>query len=282
MDDTLFLPPNDDLDPGVRDTAAIVTGGGSQGEGIGNGRAAALLLAKAGARVAVVDNNRSWADRTTGMIRDAGGTAVTLVADVGDDDDVRRAVDHATAELGPVRTLVNNVGWAGAHGTAETLDLAEWDLGFRVNVTAMMLFARHVVPVMRAAGGGSIVNIGSVAGLTGGHHDLLYPASKGAVTNMTRAMAVHHGPDRIRVNCVAPGQVYTPMVVNAGVTDEMRPARVANSTLPYEGTGWDVAQAVLFLAGRGSRWITGAVVPVDAGLSSRDGVSAGTRGGGDK
>jgi NAD(P)-dependent dehydrogenase (short-subunit alcohol dehydrogenase family) len=267
--------PENTLLPG---TAAIVTGGGSRGDGIGNGRAAAILLARAGAHVTVVDNNREWADRTLAMIEEEGGTGRVAVADVGDDEQVERVVRDTVDAVGPVRTLVNNVGIGGPQGTAETVDLAAWDAGLRVNLTAMMLFVRHVVPSMRDAGGGSIVNIGSVAGLTGGHHSLLYPTSKGAVTNMTRAMAVHHGPDRIRVNCVAPGQVFTPMVQAAGVTDDMRPARIANSTLPYEGTGWDVGNAVLYLASDASRWITGAVLPVDAGLSSRDGVRQGTRG----
>lgn len=276
MTDYPTTDPN--ADPGFEGTAAIVTGGGSRGDGIGNGRACAILLARAGAKVTVVDNNRDWAQRTVDMIEAEGGTAMVAVADVGDDDAVRAVVADTVAVFGPVRTLVNNVGLGGPKGTAETVDLVEWDAAMRVNLTGMLLFVRHCVPVMREAGGGAVVNMSSVAGLMGGHHSLLYPTSKGAVTNMTRAMAVHHGPDFIRVNAVAPGQVFTPMVQAAGVTDDMRPARIANSTLPWEGTGWDVGHAALFLASNHARWITGVVLPVDAGLSSRDGVKAGTRG----
>ena len=138
----------------------------------------------------------------------------------------------------------------------------------------MMLMAKHAVPEMRKAGGGAIVNIASVAGLKGGHPSLLYPTSKGAVVNMTRAMAVHHAGDRIRVNCVCPGMVYTPMVQEGGMTPERREARRKRSILQVEGTGWDVGAAVAFLCGGNSRWMTGAIVPVDAGATAATGLDA--------
>jgi NAD(P)-dependent dehydrogenase (short-subunit alcohol dehydrogenase family) len=118
---------------------------------------------------------------------------------------------------------------------------------------------------MRKAGGGSSINIASVAGLAGGHPTLLYPTSKGAVANMTRAMAAHHGSDGIRVNCVAPGMVYTPMVYSRGMSAEMRAARRERSLLKTEGTGWDVGNAVLYLAGDEARW---GVLPVYAGATA--------------
>ena len=144
---------------------------------------------------------------------------------------------------------MNNVGISGPKGTAEDVDPEEWAQGLLVNVTSMMLMAKYAVPAMRAAGGGAIVNIGSVAGLKGGHPSLLYPTSKGAVVNMTRAMAVHHAKDGIRVNCICPGMVYTPMVQANDMTPEKREARRKRSILQVEGSGWDIGAAVTFLCG---------------------------------
>jgi NAD(P)-dependent dehydrogenase (short-subunit alcohol dehydrogenase family) len=138
----------------------------------------------------------------------------------------------------------------------------------RVNVTAMMLMAKYAIPEMRKAGGGAIINLASVAGLAGGHPSLLYPTSKGAIVNMTRAMAAHHGSEGIRVNCVAPGMVYTPMVYSGGMSPEMREARRQRSLLRTEGTGWDVGNAVLYLASDEARWLTGVILPVDAGATA--------------
>jgi len=132
----------------------------------------------------------------------------------------------------------------------------------------MMLMAKYAIPEMRKAGGGSIINIASVAGLAGGHPSLLYPTSKGAIVNLTRAMATHHGGEGIRVNCVAPGMVYTPMVYSRGMSPEIREARRERSLLKTEGTGWDVGNAVLYLAGDEARWVTGIVLPVDAGATA--------------
>jgi NAD(P)-dependent dehydrogenase (short-subunit alcohol dehydrogenase family) len=132
----------------------------------------------------------------------------------------------------------------------------------------MMLMAKYAIPEMRRQGAGSIINIASVAGLTGGHPSLLYPTSKGAVVQMTRAMAAHHGTEGIRVNCIAPGMVYTPMVYSRGMTPEQREARRQRSLLQVEGTGWDVGNGVLYLASDEARWVTGVVLPIDAGATA--------------
>jgi NAD(P)-dependent dehydrogenase (short-subunit alcohol dehydrogenase family) len=247
---------------------AIVTGAGSQAEGIGNGRAAAILLAEAGARVVLVDRERSWAERTAGMIADDGGESLVVVADVTRQDDCRGIVEAAVARFGGVDVLVNNVGIGGAKGTAVETDLEEWNHGLLVNVTSMMLMAKYAIPEMVRRGGGAIVNIASVAGLRGGTPNLLYPTSKGAVVNMTRAMAVHHAGANIRVNCVCPGMLYTPMVYAKGMTPEMREARRNRSLLRSEGTGWDCGAAVLYLASGHARWVTGTILPVDAGATA--------------
>ena len=128
--------------------------------------------------------------------------------------------------------------------------------------------SKFAIPEMKKAGGGSIINISSVAGLRGGIANLLYPTSKGAVVNMTRAMAYHHGPDLIRVNCICPGMVYTPMVYAAGMSDEMREHRRKRSALQVEGSGWDVGGGVLYLASDDARWVTGTILPIDAGATA--------------
>jgi NAD(P)-dependent dehydrogenase (short-subunit alcohol dehydrogenase family) len=131
----------------------------------------------------------------------------------------------------------------------------------------MMLMAKYAIPAMRRQGAGTIINIASVAGLLGGTPNLLYPTAKGAVVNMTRAMAAHHGLEGIRVNCVAPGMVYTPMVAGR-MTPEVREERRQRSLLQTEGSGWDVGQAVAYLASDEARWVTGVILPVDAGATA--------------
>ena len=247
---------------------AIVTGAGSRSPDIGNGRAAAILMARQGARVLLLDAMREAALETERMIAAGGGIAHALEADVTRPADCRAAVQTAVEMWGSVDILVNNVGIGGPPGNAVDVDLEGWEHALRVNVTSMMLMAKHAIPEMRKRGGGAIVNIASVAGLVGGHPSLLYPTSKGAVVNMTRAMATHHGAEGIRVNCVCPGMVYTPMVSSRGMTPEMREARRLRSLLQTEGTGWDVGNAVLYLASPEARWVTGVILPVDAGATA--------------
>ena len=179
-----------------------------------------------------------------------------------------------------MKIVVNVVGIGGATGTATEVDMADWAKSMEINVASMVLMAKYAIPEMEKNDGqwrGSIVNIASVAGLRGGNPHLFYPTSKGAIVvsnekcitiwhqasseggidiyqNMTRAMAVHHGPQGIRVNCVCPGMVYTPMMYSPGMTDEAREARKSRSILKTEGTGWDIGAAVRFLAGDEARW----------------------------
>lgn len=246
---------------------AIVTGAGSRGPGIGNGRAAAILLARRGARVLLLDAQEEAARETQRLIDAEGGLAMALRADVADVDQCRQAVEQAVDRWGRVDILVNNVGIGGPAGSAVEVDLVEWDRALRINVTSMMLMARYAIPAMRRQGAGAIVNIASVAGLLGGTPALLYPTSKGAVVNMTRAMAAQHGAEGIRVNCVAPGMVHTPMVADR-MTEEVREQRRKRSLLHTEGTGWDVGHAVAYLASDEARWVTGVILPVDAGATA--------------
>ena len=253
---------------GLDAKVALVTGAGSRGDGIGNGRAAAILLSREGARVGLLDAVPEWAAETRRMIEAEGGTALTITGDVTESADCATAVRKVVEAWGRLDVLVNNVGVGGPPGTAVEVDPAEWDRAMRVNVTSMMLMAKHAIPEMLKQGGGSIVNLASVAGLQGGHPSLLYPTTKAAVIGLTRAMAAHHGPAGIRVNAIAPGMVYTPMVYSRGMPAEMREARRRRSLLQTEGTGWDVGGAVVYLASDDARWVTGIVLPVDAGATA--------------
>jgi NAD(P)-dependent dehydrogenase (short-subunit alcohol dehydrogenase family) len=246
---------------------AIVTGAGSRGTGIGNGRAAAILLARRGARVLLLDAQKDAALETQRWIEADGGTSLALQADVAEAAQCCAAVAHAAETWGRVDILVNNVGVGGPAGNAVEVDIEAWDRALRINVSSMMLMAKYAIPHMRRQGAGSIVNIASVAGLIGGTPALLYPTSKGAVVNMTRAMAAHHGIEGIRVNCVAPGMVHTPMVADR-MTPEVREQRRRRSLLHTEGSGWDVGHAVAYLASDEARWVTGVILPVDAGATA--------------
>lgn len=252
-------------DSGLQDKVAIVTGAGSRGDGIGNGRAAAILLAREGAKVTLIDAERAWAEATKTMIDKEGGTAMVVVADVADTASCAAAVKTTIDAWGRLDVLVNNVGIGGPAGDAVEVDADAWDVAMRINVKSMMLMAKHAIPQMLEQGGGAIVNIASIDGLKGGNPSLFYSTSKGAVVNMTRSMAVHHGPDGIRVNCIAPGYVYTPMVTSRGMDDGLREQRRNNNLLRKEGTGWDVGDGVVYLASEQARWLTGVILCIDGG-----------------
>ena len=257
---------DDAADMGLEGKVGIVLGGGSRGEGIGNGRAAAILLARAGARVLVADTVLANAEATVAMIEEAGGEASACAADATSSDSCAEMVTTAVSRYGRLDVLDNNIG-ISAKGSVVEQDEAGWKQLMDVNVTGMFLASKHAIPVMIESGdGGAIVNISSISalrprGLTA------YTTSKGAVIALTRAMAVDHGPDGIRVNCVAPGPVYTPMVYDGGMTEETRGKRRAASVLGREGTGWDIGNAVLFLCSERARYITGQTLIVDGGAT---------------
>lgn len=249
------------------DKVAIVTGAGSAGEGIGNGRGAAIRLAEHGARVALFDVTDS-VETTREMIEGAGGICKVFRCDVTDDAAVESAVTAVHHTWGSVDILVNNVGIAGPPGSVVDVDLDGWRRCWDLNVTSMVIMSRHTIPLMAAGTGGSIINMSSIVGLRGGHAAIGYAATKGAIINLTHSMAVHHGRQGIRVNGIAPGLIQTPMVSTAGITGVLREERAAANLLGVEGTAWDVADAVLFLAGSHSRFITGVILPVDGGLAA--------------
>lgn len=253
-------------DDGLSGKVAIVTGGGALGEGIGNGRAACILLARAGVKVLVVDRALDLARRTVEMIRAQGGTAEPFAADVSVDSECKAMVATTLERFGRLDLLDNNVG-IGSKGSVVVEDPQRWRQIMQVNVDSMFLASRHAIPAMiESAGGGAIVNVASIAALRP-RGMTAYSVSKGAVIALTRAMAVDHGPDGIRVNCVAPGPVYTPMVVAPGMSNEARERRRKASVLGIEGSGWDVGYAVRFLLSAHARFITGQTLVVDGGAT---------------
>jgi NAD(P)-dependent dehydrogenase (short-subunit alcohol dehydrogenase family) len=257
---------------------AIITGAGAIGDGIGNARAAAILLAEDGCSVVCVDRDVKLAQKTVEMIVEEGkGKGIAVEADITSAADCQRIVKISIDTYGRVDILFNCVGVGGAPGTALDVDMEQWAKGLEINVSTMVLMSKYAIPEMmkndRARGySGSIINMASVAGLKGGTPHLLYPTSKGAIVNMTRAMATHHAPDGIRVNCVCPGMVYTPMMYAKGMSDKAREARKNRNLLKTEGNGWDVGAAVRFLAGDEARWMTGVILPIDAGATAAIGT----------
>jgi NAD(P)-dependent dehydrogenase (short-subunit alcohol dehydrogenase family) len=206
MADIPITPPTRSL----KGRVAIVTGAGCAGEGIGNGRAISILLAEDGCNVICLDMNLEWATKTAEMVNatPGRGTAVATGGNVTSAKDCEAAVNLALEKFGRLDILINNVGISGASGTAVEVDMEQWSKSLEINVSSMVLMAKYAVPAMEKNAGeakGAIVNMGSVAGLKGGTPHLLYPTSKGAVVNMTRAMAAHHASQGVRVNCVCPG-----------------------------------------------------------------------------
>ena len=259
--------PEDDA--GLAGKVAIVSGGGAVGDGIGNGRAAAILLARAGTKVVVADLDARLAERTVEMIKAEGGTAVSHGGDVTKEAECKRLVDAAVDRWGRLDFLDNNVG-IGSRGSVVDEKPEEYRRVMQVNVETMFLLSKHAIPAMiKTAKGGAIVNISSISalrprGLT------TYTVSKSAVIGLTQAMAVDHGRDHIRVNCICPGPMYTPMVYARGNTlmsEAARAQRTKASVLKTEGTGWDIGHAVRFLVSNHARYITGHVLVVDGGVT---------------
>jgi NAD(P)-dependent dehydrogenase (short-subunit alcohol dehydrogenase family) len=242
---------------------AIVAGGGASGAVLGNGQATALLFAREGAKVVCADAVLERAQATVDMIAKEGGTATAFKADVSKAADCKAMVQAAVERYGRLDILDNNVGISVR---ADVLEVTEeqWDKVMAVNVKSIVLAAKYAIPQMKKAGGGSIINISSVAGLRA-NQSTPYTTSKAAIVGLTRSMAGDHGRDGIRVNCILPGLIYGPMTAPR-MDDEIRRKRREAGALGTEGTGWDVAWAAVFLASDEARWITGVALPVDAGF----------------
>ncbi len=240
---------------------AIVTGGAS-----GIGRATAIAFAAEGACVTVTDLDGATGQQVARAIVDSGGQAIAVEADVSQNAACRRAVERTVATFGRLDVLFNSAGVIRRASVLDTSD-AEWDRVMAINVKGVFLMSKHAIPAMTE--GGSIVNAGSGWGLVGGPKAAAYCASKGAVVQLTRAMAIDHGPQRIRVNCVCPGDTDTPLLASEaqqlGADAGHFFEAAATRPLGRIGTPEDVARAVLYLASDASAFVTGTTLVVDGG-----------------
>ena len=247
----------------LRDRTALITGGAS-----GIGRAIARLFAREGAAVLIVDRNEAAGASVAREISDDGGRALFEATDVTRADDCARSVRRAVSDLGGLHILINN---AGIIRRATVVDLPEedWDLVMNVNLKAIFLMCREAIPVMAEGGGGAIVNTASGWGLVGGPRAVAYCASKGGVVQLTRAMAIDHGPQRIRVNCICPGDTDTPLLAEEGrqlgAPADRFLQEAADRPLGRVGTPDEIARAALFLASDDSSFMTGSALVVDGG-----------------
>ncbi len=224
----------------------------------------AVLFAREGARVLLVDRLLDAAELTRTFIAEHNGEAFPFAADVTDPAACDAMVAATLERWGRLDVLVNNVGIGVARTIADISD-ADWDLQMRVNVTSMVNASRPAIAAMRHSGGGVILNTSSIASQRG-RGLAPYAASKGAVEALTRAMAADHGREGIRVNAIAPGPAYTPMVYARGMSDAARQARTKATALGVEGTPWDIAYAAVYLCSDEARWVTGVVLAVDGGV----------------
>jgi len=242
---------------------ALITGGAS-----GIGRATAFLFAREGAAVSVVDLDEAGGQAVAQMIVDDGGQAIFVGCDVSRAADCQRAVQQTVSELGGLDILFNNAGIIRRATVLETTE-AEWDRVMAVNVKSIFLLSKYAIPVMEQVGGGVIINTASGWGLVGGRRAAAYCASKGAVVLLTKAMALDHGQQNIRVNCICPGDTDTPMLreeaEQLGEPYEHFLAEAADRPLQRIGRPKEIAQAALYLASDASSFVTGTALVVNGG-----------------
>jgi len=242
---------------------AIVTGAGSRGPGVGNGKAAALLFAREGARVLCVDLKAENAEETVKQIATEGGEASVFAADVTRKADCQAMVNAATERWGAIDILHNNVGIESRRTLFEVTE-EEWDQVMTVDLKSMLLATQAAARPMVERGRGSIICVSSVAAMRG-HGRTAYAAAKAGVIGFVRTCAAQLAPKGVRVNAIAPGQVWTPMVEDVG--PEVREKRRKANPLGVEGEGWDVGWAAVYLASDEARWVTGQTLVVDGGLT---------------
>lgn len=265
----------------LKDKIALVVGAGSVGPGWGNGKATAVTFAREGAQVFCVDRNSSAARETVDIITSEGGRAIAHTADVSRAAEVEAMVATCVRAYGRIDILDNNVGIAEVGSVVEVAE-AEWDRVFAVNLKSAYLSMKHVIPVMIKQGGGSIINISSIASIRHvGISYVSYNASKAAMNQMTRSTAVEFASKHVRVNAILPGLMKTPMVAHSaglaqsyakGDVEAMWRARDAQVPMGHMGDAWDVANAALFLASDESKYVTGIELVVDGGITSKSGA----------
>ena len=250
----------------LKGKVAVVTGAAPRGEGVGNGMATALLFAKEGAKVVLVNRSAERAEKLAKQIRDEGGEASVFAGDVARPEACEAMAAFTVKTYGRLDVLHNNVG-IGAPGTPETVTLADWNKVLEANLTTTMLCTKYCLPEMKRAGGGSILMVSSIAGalgLMGSAGAVAYSTAKAGLHGFTMSVAADHATQNIRANCIIVGSVHTPMVAHMGA--EARERRRKLVPMQTEGTAWDVAHGAVYLASDESRWVTGVMLPIDGGL----------------
>ena len=244
----------------LKDKIAIVTGAGS-----GIGRACAIAMAREGARLALVGRRKEKLNETA---REVGDSALVLAADVSQKEEIDRVIGKTTAHFGGINVLLNNAGVLHI-GTAEQITEQQWDETFNINVRGLWLLSRSVLPHMRKAGGGSIINVASVLGINGARNRASYAPSKGAVVLLTKCMAIDHGHENIRVNAICPSFVETDLTAEvirkAPDPGRVRQERIGVHPIGRLGQPEDIAGLAVYLASDESSWVTGTAFPVDGG-----------------
>ncbi len=247
----------------LKDLVIVVTGGGS-----GIGRECALLFAREGARIAIVDRDAEGAEETAVVIREGGGHALVRVSDVGVVGNADADANSIVEQWGRIDTLLATAGF-GCGGTVVTTDPDDWDAVFRANVSGTWLWSRAVIPVMQKQGSGTIITFASQLALAGGRENSAYIASKGAILSLTRTMALDFAGDGIRVNALIPGAIDTPMLARSFARHSnganLRAASQERHALKRFGKPAEVAEAALFLASNASSFVTGTSLSVDGG-----------------
>lgn len=255
---------------------ALVTGAGCVGPGWGNGRATAVRFAQEGATVIAIDRDLDALRGTVAMAGAAAGALHIRACDATDPSQVEQLLREAVADHERLDVLVNNVGGPLPGGPVQ-LSLAQWNQQLELNLTTVFLTCKHAIPAMVAQGGGAIVNIASTSGMRWtGAPQVGYAAAKAGVIQFAKVAGVEYAPHGVRINTVVPGQLHTPLVdaflardQAAGNVDALLKKRQARIPLPFMGDGRDTANAVLFLASDEARFITGAEIVVDGGMSAR-------------
>src|SRR5580700_10538608 len=244
---------------------AVITGAAS-----GLGRASAMRFASEGAAVVVADLNSQGGELIVSEIAAAGGRAVYQRTDVTSENDIRALIDRATREYGRLDLTYNNAGIVGAMGSIESTTEADWDKTFAILIKAVFFGIKHSVAPMRRAGGGSIISTASIAGMSGSFRLHAYSAAKAAVINLTRTAALELGKDKIRVNCICPGVISTPLVYGGmpGGKETLDPMLANAQAIQRAGQAEDIANMAMFLASDESSWVTGAAMVVDGGFTA--------------
>jgi NAD(P)-dependent dehydrogenase (short-subunit alcohol dehydrogenase family) len=245
---------------------AVITGAAS-----GMGRATAIRFAGEGAAVVIADLNQDGGEAAVRECRENGGRAVFHKADVADEAQVKAAIDRALGEFGRLDITFNNAGLGGALGPLENVTVENWDRTFAILLRSVFVGIKHSIPPMRKIGGGSIISTASIAGLSGQAGPLVYSVAKAGVVHLTKCAAVELGKDHIRVNCICPGGINTPLLHKhiPGGEAVTRQFLTAIQPIPRAGSGDDIAAAALYLASDDAEWVTGTAMVVDGGFVAR-------------